>query len=110
MFDEATYGNPAHNLSLWVKCWRRLRTVRFISRTSPISILRTRTIVAAETLVRWRHPTRGLIPPYLFVPMPRKPDRSGADGRGAAEDNRRATLAWRERLSLGMSITSPAGC
>ncbi|MBE5877461.1 MAG: GGDEF domain-containing protein [Lachnospiraceae bacterium] len=29
----------------------------------------TKAIVGAETLVRWQHPKKGLIPPYLFIPV-----------------------------------------
>ncbi|MBV5332554.1 EAL domain-containing response regulator, partial [bacterium] len=29
----------------------------------------TRTLVAVEALVRWRHPQRGLIPPMAFIPV-----------------------------------------
>lgn len=31
--------------------------------------LKTGTIICVEALVRWRHPTRGLIPPGLFIPL-----------------------------------------
>ena len=31
--------------------------------------LRTSTIVGAEALVRWNHPTRGLVPPDEFIPL-----------------------------------------
>ncbi|HSH86409.1 MAG TPA: EAL domain-containing protein [Methylophilus sp.] len=35
----------------------------------PIICLRTGKIVKAETLMRWQHPTRGLISPTLFIPV-----------------------------------------
>lgn len=35
----------------------------------PLVSLADQTIVGAEALVRWRHPTEGLIPPDRFVPM-----------------------------------------
>ncbi|MBK1649435.1 putative bifunctional diguanylate cyclase/phosphodiesterase [Rhabdochromatium marinum] len=30
---------------------------------------RDRTLIGAEALVRWRHPSRGLIPPDMFIPL-----------------------------------------
>lgn len=35
----------------------------------PIICMRTGKIVKAETLMRWQHPTRGLISPALFIPV-----------------------------------------
>lgn len=35
----------------------------------PIHDIKTKKVVAAEALVRWQHPTRGLIPPLEFIPL-----------------------------------------
>ena len=35
----------------------------------PLICVRTRRIVGAEALVRWRHPVRGLMPPDTFIPI-----------------------------------------
>ena len=35
----------------------------------PIIDTRTRRICCAEALIRWRHPTKGLIPPDRFIPL-----------------------------------------
>ena len=41
----------------------------FFLEFQPIMCAKTRTIVAAEALVRWSHPTRGRIPPDEFIPL-----------------------------------------
>lgn len=41
----------------------------FFLEFQPIMNAKTRTVAAAEALVRWNHPTRGKIPPNEFIPM-----------------------------------------
>jgi diguanylate cyclase len=69
LFDEAAYGNPAHNLSLMGEMLSGLQSGALYLAHQPKLNLRTRQVESAETLVRWRHPTRGMISPDLFVPM-----------------------------------------
>jgi len=38
----------------------------------PIIEARTRKVVAAEALMRWKHPEYGLIPPFIFIPLMEK--------------------------------------
>ncbi len=69
LFDEAAYGNPAHNLSLMGEMLSGLGAGAIFLAHQPKLNLRTQRIDAVETLVRWRHPKRGLISPDVFVPM-----------------------------------------
>ncbi|MBK6636781.1 MAG: EAL domain-containing protein [Rhodocyclaceae bacterium] len=42
---------------------------QFVPFYQPKMNLRSRQITGAEALIRWRHPTRGLVPPGLFIPF-----------------------------------------
>ena len=42
---------------------------QFVPFYQPKMDLRSRRITGAEALIRWRHPTRGLVPPGLFIPF-----------------------------------------
>ena len=68
-FDEAAYGDPARNLSLMGEMRWALGRGDISLVHQPKINLRTRVIDGVETLVRWRHPSRGMIAPDLFVPM-----------------------------------------
>jgi diguanylate cyclase (GGDEF)-like protein len=46
-----------------------LERKEFLMHYQPIIDLKTGTITGAEALIRWSHPTRGLIPPALFIPI-----------------------------------------
>jgi len=76
----------------------------------PQVLLHTGQAVAAEALLRWRHPLRGLIPPDQFVPLAEDANLMPALGdyvidlalqAGARID--RAGLGW-ERLAVNVSV------
>jgi diguanylate cyclase (GGDEF)-like protein len=46
-----------------------LDNAEFVVHYQPIVELKTGRILGAEALVRWQHPTRGLIPPLHFLPV-----------------------------------------
>lgn len=69
VFDEAAYGDPARNLSLMSEMRRGIEGGELTLVHQPKYDFRSGRISSAECLVRWRHPTRGLISPDLFIPM-----------------------------------------
>ena len=48
---------------------RALERQEFLLHYQPIIDLRTGAITGAEALIRWMHPTRGMIPPLQFIPV-----------------------------------------
>lgn len=69
MFDKTAYGDPALNLSLMGEMRRALETGDMFLVHQPKYNYSAGRIDGAECLVRWVHPTRGLISPDVFVPM-----------------------------------------
>jgi diguanylate cyclase len=59
--------------------------------------LRTGAIVAAEALVRWRHPTRGLLLPDLFIGIAESMDLAGELGRWVLRHACAEFSLWRSR-------------
>jgi len=68
-FDRAAYGDPARNLSLMGEMRAALDSGDMLLAHQPKYSFGSGRIDSAECLVRWRHPTRGVISPDLFVPM-----------------------------------------
>jgi len=62
---EATIGA----LSLESELRRSLRLGEFVLFFQPIVRLPSRRLAGFEALLRWRHPTRGLVPPSQFIPI-----------------------------------------
>ena len=63
--------------------------------------LKTRTVVAAEALLRWRHPELGMIPPAEFIPLAEESNLMGEVGAYVLAEACRAGAAWH---SLGYPI------
>lgn len=68
VFDHALHLATLDRLILEADLQRALERDEFINYYQPIVRLSTREIVGFEALVRWRHPTRGLVAPDLFIP------------------------------------------
>jgi EAL domain-containing protein (putative c-di-GMP-specific phosphodiesterase class I)/GGDEF domain-containing protein len=69
IFDPVAYGDPAGNLSLMSEMLQGVATGALFLHHQPKLDLRSGAITGVEALVRWDHPTRGLLRPDLFVGM-----------------------------------------
>ncbi len=73
IFDQAMHEFASKQLRLETEMRQSLERGEFQLYYQPIISLETETLVGFEALVRWQHPTRGMIPPFEFI--------------GAAEEN-----------------------
>jgi diguanylate cyclase (GGDEF)-like protein len=62
-------GSPEHDISLEAAMFQAVREGEFLLYYQPIVDARTREIEGFETLMRWKHPTLGMVPPGRFVPI-----------------------------------------
>lgn len=60
---------PEHDISLEAAMFSAVREGEFMLYYQPIVDARTREIEGFETLMRWKHPTLGMVPPGRFVPI-----------------------------------------
>jgi diguanylate cyclase (GGDEF)-like protein/PAS domain S-box-containing protein len=77
----------------------------------PVLHLPSDTIWAVEALVRWRHPTRGLLPPLEFIPLAERLGLIVDIGRWVAGQAIRDSQAWPrdgrgERLRVSINLSS----
>jgi diguanylate cyclase len=68
-FDADLYGDPASKLSLMSEMLRGFEDGSVSLHYQPKLDLRTGQITSAEALIRWVHPTRGFVPPDIFVTL-----------------------------------------
>ncbi|MCW3068192.1 MAG: hypothetical protein JWL67_817 [Solirubrobacterales bacterium] len=75
----------------------------------PIFDLESRAVVAAEALIRWQHPTRGVVHPEDFIPLAEDTGLIVTLGRWVLEEACRQAAAWRaEGRDIGISVNVSA--
>jgi len=67
VFDEAMHSRAEGRLRLESDLRAALAAKQFRIHYQPVLQLESRTIVSFEALLRWEHPTQGLISPYRFI-------------------------------------------
>jgi diguanylate cyclase (GGDEF)-like protein len=66
---SASAKAPEHDISLEAAMFNAVREGEFLLYYQPIVDAKTRTIEGFETLMRWKHPTLGMVPPARFIPI-----------------------------------------
>ncbi|MBJ7311186.1 putative bifunctional diguanylate cyclase/phosphodiesterase [Rugamonas sp. CCM 8940] len=62
-------STPEHDISLEAAMFQAVREGEFLLYYQPIVDAHTREIQGFETLMRWKHPTLGMVPPVRFIPI-----------------------------------------
>ena len=69
VYDPAQESPPQHDISLEAAMFQAVREGEFLLYYQPIVDAPTREIQGFETLMRWKHPTLGMVPPARFIPI-----------------------------------------
>lgn len=62
--------------------------------------------VGAEALIRWHHPTRGLLGPDVFMPVAEETGISAAIGEWVIRSACREAAAWRDAISVSVNVSA----
>jgi diguanylate cyclase (GGDEF)-like protein len=69
VFESSMHVEMVERLEMTAHLARAVEQHEFTLEYQPIVNLESRAIEGIEALVRWRHPTRGLLPPSEFIPL-----------------------------------------
>ena len=82
-----------------------IETRAFEIEYQPIVILHNRRIAGVEALLRWRHPSRGEIPPSTFLPVADELGLSPALGRWVLHAACVQVKAWQDQVATARALT-----
>lgn len=68
LYDASTDEHDVGELSMGTELRRALENEEFVLHYQPKISLADHRVTSVEALVRWQHPTRGLLPPGVFLP------------------------------------------
>ena len=110
LFDEAMQERATQHLAVEHDLWQALRRNELRVRYQPLLEVGTGTIVAAEALVRWEHPERGLVPPLDFIPTAEQTGQIIAIGEFVLTQACEQAAAWAAaghpvRISVNVAVS-----
>ena len=107
MFQPSLHAALVDKLELQADLRQALASDQLTVFYQPIHDLETGTVAGCEALIRWMHPTRGLIQPGIFVPIAEETGQIGEIGlwtlTRACREFRQAT-SWIDGSALRLSV------
>jgi len=111
VFEAAMRANFQASLEMEADLRRAIIRHEFELRYQPIVRLRTGEIAGLEALVRWQHPTQGIIPPLDFIPLAEETGLIVPIGEWVMREACRQAAEWNKRrdgkmLSVSVNLSA----
>jgi EAL domain-containing protein (putative c-di-GMP-specific phosphodiesterase class I) len=104
-YDPAMHDALMRRLELAADLRLALERDELVLHYQPTVCLRTGKIVGFEALVRWNHPTRGLIPPLEFIPVAESTGLIVPVGRWVLMEACRQAVTWNRPLKMAVNVS-----
>jgi diguanylate cyclase (GGDEF)-like protein len=109
LFESCMQTAAQERLALELDLAEALERGEFYLLYQPTFDLSSERIVGVEALIRWRHPTRGIVSPEEFIPIAEESGLIVPIGRWVlAEASRQAALLRRRGHTIGMAVNVSA--
>jgi diguanylate cyclase (GGDEF)-like protein len=108
-FTQKMTRTTEHGLSLLSDLRRAVDENQFYLQYQPKIALSDRSCLSAEVLIRWRHPTRGFVPPDQFIPFAEQTGCIKSITRWVLARGLSQLAAWRAsglEMSLNINVST----
>ncbi len=105
VFEPAMHEQVVARLELRADLERALARSEFELHYQPLVRLQDGAVTGVEALLRWRHPTRGLVPPMDFIPFAEESGLIVPIGRWVLQEGCRQAKLFRDQLIGGVRPT-----
>jgi diguanylate cyclase (GGDEF)-like protein len=103
-FEPSMHAALVSRLDLDTELRRAVQRNEFELHYQPMFDLESGRIAALESLVRWRHPVRGLVPPIEFIPVAEETGLIADLGRWVLNEACRQFAIWWRETPLAISV------
>lgn len=100
IFDASMHASTVARLQIETDLRKALENAEFLLHYQPIMDLRSNRVVGLETLIRWRHPRRGLIQPAEFIPVAEEAGMISPIGAWILKESCRQLKDWHRNFPL----------
>jgi len=109
LFEANMYSGREGRLELEKDLSVAPQEQQFFLLYQPIFDLASREMVSVEALIRWQHPTRGVVAPDSFIPVAEESGLIVPIGRWVLDEACRQAAAWAERgIHIDVSVNVSA--
>ena len=110
LFEPSMHAKAVEQFELITQMQRGLERGEFVLHYQPIWELADETLTSLESLVRWNHPSRGLLGPGEFIPAAEQTGFILPLGTWVLDESCRQVRAWQEefptrQLSVSVNIS-----
>jgi EAL domain-containing protein (putative c-di-GMP-specific phosphodiesterase class I) len=107
-YDPGMHADLVERLQIAADLRQALVAQDFVLHYQPTLALGTGQITGVEVLVRWQHPTRGLLPPGAFIPLAEQTGLIHPLGRWVLQQACIQAVEWQRLCPMTMSVNISA--